>query len=147
MSHADAARVAELEEQLFAGDGPWPASAFHDEIDQPHTRYIVARDAGGQVIGYAGLALLGGSLFPESEVHTIGTGAAWQGRGVGRALLGELLAAADKHGGPVFLEVRVDNEPAIALYRRSGFEIAGLRKRYYPVSGADAHTMVRPAQR
>ncbi|EUA92009.1 putative ribosomal-protein-alanine acetyltransferase, RimI [Mycobacterium ulcerans str. Harvey] len=43
----------------------------------------------------------------------------------------------------VFLEVRTDNEPAIALYRSVGFEQVGLRRRYYRVSGADAYTMRR----
>ena len=43
----------------------------------------------------------------------------------------------------VYLEVRTDNAPAIALYRSAGFVEVGLRKRYYRVSGADAYTMRR----
>ena len=39
-----------------------------------------------------------------------------------------------------------DNEAAIALYLGSGFEIVGVRKRYYPGSGADAFTMKRPGR-
>ncbi|SKT61149.1 ribosomal-protein-alanine acetyltransferase RimI [Mycobacteroides abscessus subsp. abscessus] len=56
-----------------------------------------------------------------------------------------LLAHADQDPGPVFLEVRTDNAAAIALYQGTGFETVGLRKRYYPGSGADAFTMKRPA--
>jgi ribosomal-protein-alanine N-acetyltransferase len=65
----------------------------------------------------------------------------YQGRGIGRRMLEELLEVAD--GGVIFLEVRTDNEPAIALYESVGFTRVGLRKRYYRVSGADAYTMRR----
>ena len=46
-------------------------------------------------------------------------------------------------GGVVYLEVRTDNAPAIALYESAGFVTMGIRKRYYRVSGADAYTMRR----
>ena len=49
----------------------------------------------------------------------------------------ELLKFAD--GGAVFLEVRTDNEAAIALYRSMGFDQIGRRPGYY--NGADAYTM------
>jgi ribosomal-protein-alanine N-acetyltransferase len=60
-------------------------------------------------------------------------------------LLDELLGYAD--GGVVYLEVRTDNEPAIALYLSAGFARIGLRRRYYRVSGADAYTMRRVGAR
>ena len=68
-----------------------------------------------------------------------------QGRGTGRALLGGLLDAADALGATVYLEVRTDNAPALGLYRSAGFVVVGTRRRYY-ASGADAHTMSRPAR-
>ena len=40
------------------------------------------------------------------------------------------------------LEVRVSNEPALALYKNFGFKKAGLRKKYYEDNGEDAHIMV-----
>ncbi|EUA52746.1 acetyltransferase family protein [Mycobacterium xenopi 3993] len=69
---------------------------------------------------------------------------AYQGRGIGRRLLNELLRFAA--GGTVYLEVRTDNAAAIALYRSAGFVNVGLRRRYYRVSGADAYTMRRDPQ-
>lgn len=142
---SDVERCAELETILFSGDDPWSAAAFRSELAGPHNHYLAARTDDGELIGYAGIALLG-NVFPEAEVHTIGVDPAWQGRGAGRSLLDGLLDHADRHGdppGPVFLEVRTDNDPAIGLYRSRGFEIVGTRKRYYQPSGADAYTMRR----
>lgn len=143
LTPADAQRCAELEAQLFDGDDPWPAVAFNRELAGAHNHYVAAR-SGATLIGYAGISRLGRTPPFEYEVHTIGVDPAYQGRGIGRRLLGELLEFAD--GGAVYLEVRTDNEPAIALYRSAGFDQIGLRRRYYRVSGADAYTMRREAR-
>lgn len=143
---ADAKRCAELERLLFPGDNPWPASAFVSEVRGSYNHYVAA-EIGGVLVGYAGLALLGGPTDPENEVHTIGVDPGFQGRGVGRLLLADLLKVADLHGGPVWLDVRTDNEVAQALYRSVGFEVVGVRKRYYEPSGADAYVMKREAAR
>jgi len=143
LTDADIARCVALEQLLFAGDDPWTATAFRSELASPHTHYFAARGADGNLLGYAGIALLGTAADPESEVHTIAVDPVGQRSGTGTALLSALLAEADRHGGPVFLEVRTDNEPAITLYGKHGFEPLGLRKRYYQPSGADAYTMRR----
>lgn len=142
LTEADAPRCAELEAILFPGDDPWSARAFRDELRAGH-RYLAARD-GDELVGYGGVALLPGRLGQqaEAEIHTIGVDPAHQRRGIGRALLDGLLAAADAIGATTFLEVRVDNAPARELYRGVGFEVVGTRRRYY-ASGADAHTMRR----
>jgi [ribosomal protein S18]-alanine N-acetyltransferase len=140
LTRADAARCAELEAQLFDGDDPWPKSAFLHEMASRHNHYVAAR-AGDKLVGYAGIARLG--LLPphEYEVHTIGVDPAYQGQGIGRRLLDTLLGFAGR--GAVYLEVRTDNDAAIAMYHSAGFIEVGLRKRYYRVSGADAYTMKR----
>lgn len=142
---ADITRCVELEHLLFPEDDPWQPAAFRSELAAGHNRYITARDETGELIGYAGIALLGDAAHPEAEVHTIGVDPRRHRAGVGTLLLEALLDAADRRGGPVFLEVRTDNEPAIALYTKYGFHIIGLRKNYYHPSGADAYTMRRPA--
>jgi len=140
LTPADAQRCAELESLLFPGDDPWPKAAFLRELAAKHNRYVAAR-AGDLLVGYAGISRLGRTPPFEYEVHTIGVDPAYQGRGIGRRLLNELLDVAD--GGVVHLEVRTDNEAAIALYRSVGFTDVGVRQRYYRVSGADAYTMRR----
>jgi ribosomal-protein-alanine N-acetyltransferase len=135
---ADIPALVELEEILFPGDSPWTQQMFDSELAAGH-HYVVHRDAEGQIDGYAGLALLGGD---EAEVHTIGVRPDAQGRGLGRTLLRRLIAlAADRR---LLLEVRTDNERAIALYVSEGFVRLGIRRRYYHPSGADAYTMARP---
>ena len=137
LTETDATRCAELEAQLFGGDDPWPAEAFHRAIGARDSHYVAAR-IDDTVVGYAGIARLGRSAPYEFEVHTIGVDQAYQGRGIGRRLLADLLDYSG--GGVVYLEVRTDNAPAIALYRDVGFVELGVRKGYYR-NGADAYTM------
>ena len=140
---SDAARCAELESQLFEGDDPWPERAFLAELQAKHIHYVSARSE-GKLVGYAGIARLGRRRPYEYEIHTIGVDPAYQGRGIGRRLVSEMLELAS--GSVVFLEVRTDNVPAIRLYESFGFVNVGLRRRYYRASGADAYTMKRLPQ-
>jgi ribosomal-protein-alanine N-acetyltransferase len=140
LAEADAVRCAELEELLFGGDDPWPEAAFRRALGAPHNRYVAAR-VEDRLVGYAGIARLGRTPPFEYEIHTVGVDPTHQGRGIGRGMMADLLEFAGP--GVVYLEVRTDNAPAIALYGSLGFVTVGLRKRYYRASGADAFTMRR----
>jgi ribosomal-protein-alanine N-acetyltransferase len=137
---SDAARCAELESQLFEGDDPWPERAFLAELRAKHIHYVAAR-ADGKLVGYAGIARLGRVRPYEYEIHTIGVDPEYQGQGIGRRMVSQILELAS--GSVVFLEVRTYNVPAISLYESFGFVNVGLRRRYYRASGADAYTMRR----
>jgi len=121
----DLDRVMELEAELF-GRGAWSREVYLAELALPG-RYYVAAEEDGVLVGYAGIA-----LGEDCEVMTVGVAAASRGRGVGAALLTDLLdrarAARARH---VFLEVRSGNDAAQRLYRRAGFEEIGTRPRYY----------------
>lgn len=143
-SHIDA--CVRIERLLFAGDSPWSHGAFRAELDAGGY-YLAALDDQDRLVGYAGLAVVGRPGAWETAVHTIAVHPDHQGQGIGTALLRALLARADELQAPMVLEVRTDNDTAIALYERHGFEQVGLRRRYYQPSGADAYTMVRPARR
>ena len=71
----------------------------------------------------------------------------WQGKGVGSAMMQTAVDLADKWLNLKRLEltVYVDNPPAIALYRKFGFEQEGLLRGYAFRDGAyvDAYMMAR----
>ncbi|MCU1678578.1 MAG: ribosomal-protein-alanine N-acetyltransferase [Frankiales bacterium] len=126
-----------LEHDLF-GDESWSAISFWSELAQPSTRhYVVAEDA-GELVGWAGLAAWTGEAF----VQTIAVRRDRQRMGLGRALLGDLMAEARRRGERhVMLEVRANDERAQRMYARAGFEPIGRRPRYYQPSGVDAVVM------
>lgn len=90
---------------------------------------FVALDAGERVVGWA-------DVFPEwahavRHVGTLGMGVhpAWRGRGIGTRLLQACLdKAAAKGLTRIVLDVRADNAPAIALYRKLGFEVEACQR-------------------
>jgi ribosomal-protein-alanine N-acetyltransferase len=129
--------VVVLEKALF--EDAWNADMFWDELAQGDSRtYLVAEDEGA-IVGYAGLA----AMPDEAYVQTLGVVKEHQRGGLGSTLLTALLEDAKRRGLPrVGLEVRIDNEPAIRLYERFGFEAIAVRKRYYQPSGTDALVMV-----
>lgn len=88
--------------------------------------------------GYAGFWYDG----DDAEIMTIGVGRRFQRQGIAASLMEALIARAREQGAKrMLLEVRVDNTPALALYKRFGFAKMGLRKRYYQPEGIDAYTM------
>ena len=132
-------QVLPLEQTLFEHDR-WTAQTYWSELGQLDTRhYLVAVD-GDAVQGYAGLC----DYPDEAFVQTIAVARAAQGKGIGAQLLTALLAEASRRRhSRVLLEVRADNDRAIALYERFGFRRSGIRRGYYSPSGADALVMMR----
>lgn len=132
--------VAQLmvHEQEMFGTEAWSEHGYRQELaDREHRRYVVAVE-GEQLLGWAGVLLLGDS----AEVVTVGVVPTARRRGVARLLLADLLGyARDRGAAEVFLEVRVDNEPAITLYRSCGFEPVGRRRGYYQDGRVDATVM------
>jgi len=140
---ADAPWCAELEQLLFPGDSPWSVEEFQSEITHALTKYFGV-EISGRLVGYAGMAVLGPPDDAECEIRTIAVDPTYQGRGVGKLFMDAFANIADAQDAPIFLEVRTDNEPAMALYHSYGFAMIGVRRGYYMPSGADAYTMLRP---
>jgi ribosomal-protein-alanine N-acetyltransferase len=117
---------------------PWTRGNFTDALSHG---YICRVDAlGGEILGYAVLM----PVLDEAELLNIGVAAALQRKGLGRAMLREILdVAREMNMLRVFLEVRPSNVAAIALYRSAGFGENGMRRGYYQnASGSeDAITM------
>jgi ribosomal-protein-alanine N-acetyltransferase len=138
MTVADLDVILALELEAF-GEEAWSRPMLEGELaQQPASRHYLVAQAGGLVIGYAGLLAAG----TQADVVTIAVSQDRQGHGHGAALLGALLAEARRRRcTEVFLEVRVDNLRAQRLYRARGFEQVGIRRGYYQPSGADALVM------
>jgi ribosomal-protein-alanine N-acetyltransferase len=72
------------------------------------------------------------SAGPEVELLLIAVTPAQRGNGMGRALLQTACEDARLRGAEeIFLEVRENNDAALALYRQSGFLEIGRRPNYY----------------
>jgi putative acetyltransferase len=71
----------------------------------------------------------------------------WHGKGVGTAMMRAVIDLADKWLNLARIELTVftDNQSAIALYRKFGFEIEGTHRKYAFRDGefVDAYAMAR----
>ncbi len=139
---ADLDAVMALEQASFPASA-WERATMQAEIASEWGRYIIAVDGDGRALGYAGLRAVG----VEGDEQTIAVAEGARGRGIGRALLAELLAEAGRRGvRELFLEVRADNDVARGLYASVGFEEIGVRPRYYQPEDVDAVVMKRTEQ-
>ncbi len=90
----------------------------------------------GSVVGWCDVRPKPRELTKHSGVLGMGLAATHRGIGIGTRLLDTTLGAAVGSGlARIELHVLVDNEPAIALYRRFGFETEGLCRRYLRQDG------------
>ncbi len=115
-------------------------TVVRQELDAPARTYLLDIEGDAEQAVVRGDADFGYD-GDDAEIMTIGLEQASSGRhrrcvasGTGRR--GETAGRLR-----MLLEVRVDNDPALALYQRFGFERMGLRKRYYQPEGIDAYTM------
>lgn len=114
------------------------ATQLREELARPWAR-LRAAWLGEEVVGYA----LFWHVADEVHLLNVAVAPAHRRRGLGRALLEELVRYAREHAAAkIFLEVRVSNTPAIQLYEAFGFERLDVRKRYY-ADGEDALDMMR----
>ena len=118
---------AALEAEVFSED-PWTPYMIAEELSSPASRYWIATDDSGDVVGYGG-AKVGGD---QADVMTIGVRAHARGQGIGATILDALLAWSREAGArEIFLDVRPSNESAIHLYETRGFVEIGRRPRYF----------------
>jgi L-phenylalanine/L-methionine N-acetyltransferase len=110
--------------------------------------YSLVACVDGNVVGQLSL-----HTFPQSprrrHVGGLGMGVHddWQGKGVGTALIEAVVALADQWLNLTRLELQVytDNEPAVWLYKKLGFEVEGTLRRFAFRDGqmADVYAMAR----
>lgn len=136
----DVPAIRAIETESFPD--PWSEKSFSEYLSLPDVPFLVADDD-GIVSGY----VIARFTADEFEILNVAVAPARRRLGVGETLLsrivrdfGERLAARDLLSGKGWLEVRTDNAPAAALYRKLGFEERSVRRNYYG-NGVDAVLM------
>ena len=136
MRSKDLKGVLRIEEAVFPQ--PWSHRLFVEELAQRKSRSYRAAWVGQRIVGFAGQMF----IDDESHVNNIAVDPVWQGRGLGAAILSDLVRTGLARGARhLTLEVRVGNGPALALYGRFGLAPVGVRPNYYPETGEDAFVM------
>jgi [ribosomal protein S18]-alanine N-acetyltransferase len=137
MQASDIPEVKVLEDALFPVDA-WTQEMFHNELAEVGiSREVMVTRLAGKIVGYVSFRY----VADEGDVVTIAVDATVQKQGVGTAMMDWLEATAKDRGiRNLFLEVRSDNIPAIAMYLARDFERIDLRRNYYD-SGVDAYVM------
>jgi ribosomal-protein-alanine N-acetyltransferase len=133
LTYGDLPAVISIERQSFST--PWSLAMFVLELSKPSGICLAAEDDTG-LIGYLVCSrydevwhLMNVAIHPDKRRAGIAT---------------DLIECLFEEAGPgarYTLEVRVSNEPAIAMYQRFGFKSAGRRRRYYHDNGEDALIM------
>ncbi len=116
---------------------PWDIASVAEAVTGSNSSCFVA-EIEGHIIGFAFLYT---TLF-DAELPDIVVDSLYRGQGVGRGLMQQIISAAqEKKLEAIFLEVRVSNQPALALYQSFGFYEYHRRKNFYKNPVEDAICM------
>lgn len=132
--------VPELYEKVERASftAPWPEKAFYDEIHHNQFAHYTVLELNGEIAGYCGLWL----ILDEAHITNIAIRPKYRGMGLGKAMLVYVMELAKLAGSTkMTLEVRVSNEVAQNMYKQLGFEVKGVRPRYYSDNQEDAYIM------
>jgi [ribosomal protein S18]-alanine N-acetyltransferase len=143
VQHLDA--IMRIEESSFSA--PWTRRMFEVELtDNPFARFLTAHIENAAplherlpvLVGYVCFWI----VFEELRMMNLAVAPHVRHRGIGRWLLQQALTMGREQGARrALLEVRVSNQPAVALYERVGFSRSGVRTKYYTNPIEDAVLM------
>lgn len=132
-------RLVEINAEVFTH--PWTREMFLEEIRQADRSYLLAVLAPTRkVVGYCSVWSVADTL----QINSIAVSEAYQGQGIGCALLNEVVSLGQQvRAESLSLEVRSSNEAARGLYKRYHFEETGQRNGYYSQPTEDAVILTR----
>ena len=109
-------------------DDFWNYNIFKNELMNENSKYIVAKQD-NRIIGFAGIW----KAIDVMHITNIVTSKSFRKKGIASLMLDKLinLAKQDKDIISITLEVNSLNIPAQNLYKKFGFNVVGLRKKYY----------------
>jgi len=138
MIPVDVPTVARLEAEAFTT--PWKRDTFKTLLDRSGAELWVAELPEHGVVGYYVLWC----IQDQGELANIAVREELRGLGIGSRLLDHVLEIARGRGvGSLYLEVRVSNARAAAMYASRGFEQIGVRREYYERPREDARVLMK----
>lgn len=138
MNPDDLDRVLNIEERSYAD--PWLREHFEYELTVSSISKMMVLEIHQKVMAYVGIWL----LPPEIHITNIAVDPECRYQGLGSRLMEYVMDLAyELRIKQVTLEVRHNNLAALALYRKFGFEVKGMRKNYYASEKAHALIMSR----
>lgn len=133
----DIAQIMTVEDHSFEAAERWGEQAWRDELAAADRFVVVGRTVDGEV----GAAATFQQVAETADLHRIMVAPALRGQGIAGRLMGAGMEWAAGAGAErMLLEVRHDNEHAIALYEKFGFAPIARRRDYYG-PGVDAVVM------
>lgn len=127
VERADLLDVFRIEKQCFTQ--PWPFAAFETFLGESG---FLLGERNGVVVGYAVADIVPNYGQDIGHIKDLAVHPNHRGQGIGRRLLTQALTRLLLEGAAVAkLEVREGNDPALALYRETGFAPARRMPRYY----------------
>lgn len=142
--HAALDRVAREGRYLAILQAPSLARTRRVVLDSLRNGAVhVVAVAGREVIGWCDLRARSAVTQSHSAVLGMGVVAEYRGLGVGARMLAMTLEMGQARGiRRAELVVRSDNAPAIAFYRRFGFEVEGTCRHYLHMDGNDLDVLL-----
>jgi len=137
-TEADLDWIADAEVTIF-GPSAWSRALIREDYRWGHNRY-----RGVQVDGQWGAYAIYGFDGDAFHLFNLAVVPTMRRQGLARLLLDEVIAEATRlAASEVWLEVAVNNDAALALYRAYGFEPVRVRRKYYQPGDIDALVMRR----
>ena len=133
---ADAEVIYAIETDSFST--PWSLESVIRELEEQKERIYFLVEEDGQAVAYAGAWM----VYDEGQITNIAVRPESRREGYGAIVTRKLIKELFNRGmTEIFLEVRISNIAALALYRRLGFTVKGIRKSYYTNPTEDAYIM------
>ena len=108
-------------------DDFWSPEILESELKNPNSKYFVAK-CDNTILGFGGIW----KAVDVMHITDICVRKKFRQQGIATLLLKELIAETKKQNiTSITLEVKTTNIPAQNLYSKFGFEILGIRKKYY----------------
>ena len=135
MDETHVSAIAEIEKLCFSD--PWSETSISVELTSRLSYWLVAVQE-GVLLGYIGSQ----SVLGESDMMNVAVHPNHRRQGIAEMLILQLMRDLKERGNQnLSLEVRASNAPAITLYEKLGFEVAGRRPNYYRHPKEDALIM------